>query len=226
MPLLHGFFSMNTTNLQTIRQLLLTHDPANQQLAWLLAESNGIDTQDIDKELRDFLDSVEIQPHIRAVLLDLPTLVQHLRRVYSLSLEHSNATECPSVLAFFPNLRVLELAHSNMTALGDDWQTMPHLTSLSIVDVPIQDLPMSLAFAQNLKYLTIKQTCIKQTPNVLQRLTKLEALSLAENPHWLPDDGEWLRGLPNLKRLVLDSPTMFAWTFEPTFAVEIVETEC
>ena len=226
MPLLHGFFYMDTTNLHTIRQLLLTHDPTNQQLAWLLAESNGIDTQDIDKELRDFLDSVEIQPQIRAVLLDLPTLVQHLRRVYSLSLEHSNATECPATLAFFPNLRVLELAHSNITTLGDAWATMPHLTSLSLVDVPIRELPMSLALAKNLKYLTIKQTCITKTPQVLQHLTKLEALSLAENPQWLPDNGAWLQRLPNLKRLVLDSPTMFRWEFEPTFAVEFVETEC
>lgn len=198
------------SNLEKIRQLLLTGEKEQMNLALTLAESNAVDLSPIENGLKEIFKVAKLQPRLGGWdQAKMENLLTPLGMVLALSIEDQWMPELPPEIGLFRRVGIVELHNLYLQRIPEDIAYLHNLRSLSLKYNRLKSLPESIGQLQRLKSLQLQDNQLEALPTSLVNLQALEVLDLAKNPKLttLPD---WIIELPNLKRLVLD-PKVFSY---------------
>ncbi len=198
------------SDLEKIRQLLLTGDKGQMQLALILAESSGVELSPIENGLKAIFEVAKLQPRLGGWNeAKMENLLIPLGMVLALSIEDTWMPEIPREIGLFRRVGIVELHNLYLQELPADIAYLQNLRSLSLKYNRLQALPESLGQLQKLKSLQLHDNQLQELPATLIHLQALEVLDLSKNPN-LTQLPNWIGQLPSLKRLVLD-PQVFGY---------------
>jgi hypothetical protein len=192
------------SDLEKIRQLLLTGDKDQMQLALSLAQSNAVDLSPIEDGLKEIFKVAKLQPRLGGWdQAKMENLLTPLGMVLALSIEDHWMPELPREIGLFRRVGIVELHNLYLQELPEDIAYLHNLRSLSLKYNRLKALPESIGQLQRLKSLQLQDNQLISLPDSMANLQALEVLDLAKNPN-LTDLPSWIIQLPSLKRLVLD----------------------
>lgn len=186
-----------TMNLPKIKQLLQSEDPNNQELAFLMLESLGIERA--DTELARLL--TRTADHwLRCCQNQWESV---LELVEELDFRYQKLTELPdNALHWLRSLRRLTMSHNYLSALPHNLGCLTELRELIVnYNHTIDHLPESVGKLTKLRELSLSGNNIESLPESITKLQQLEILSLIDNK--LSDLPHYVAGLHRLRKLSL-----------------------
>lgn len=136
-----------------------------------------------------------------AVNGELPRELNHLIHLEELYLE-GNFSEFDLDLQFFSNLKVLSIKSDNLSQFPASALTVPSLTNLKVLGGRFEFIRLPLEILSDLKFFTLKNTCVKTLPLEIAQFQNIEEMNLSENK--LNDLPLTLCEMKKLKRLNID----------------------
>lgn len=176
-------------NIEKVRQLLLSKDDENVELAFQLLKSGGIPTE-LEKIVQEWV--------LMCVKYDFPELY---RNIYQLDLGYWNLHEIPKEVFKLNNLKTLSLKNNLLTQLPKEIIHLAKLEILQLYKNQISFLPLEIKHLSSLRRLDISYNQLRVLPKDIGALENLEILNLGFNQLGktkFPDDFIHLRRLQKL----------------------------
>jgi len=120
-----------------------------------------------------------------------------LKYLTKLHLNGSSLSNVPHVISTYTKLQFLDLGHTRITHLGDDFGNLTELDTLYMNNLNIASLPESFGNLTNLRYLEMTFTGLTSLPESFGNLSKLDYLSFELN--YIDKLPESIGNLRNLK---------------------------
>lgn len=174
---------------EQLLDLILTCEKENIELAFILMESQEIDSEEFIK--RYF-----------GELLDWYFGIGNLKNVLEITYFADNVNDC-KLPDSFPNLRNLRRFKMSGCELSDyshifsTVSQLPNLKLLFLIDSNISTLPENIGDLNNLKKIFLGGNNIQKLPESLSKLYELEVLELSDNPLPISEQRNIQKLLPN-----------------------------
>ncbi|WP_238601382.1 type III secretion system effector XopAE [Xanthomonas arboricola] len=132
----------------------------------------------------------------------LPDAIGRLEGLKELSLVGTGLESLPESLGQLRQLRQLQVtATPGLKRLPTSLTSLPHLETLHLMAIPLEELPTDLGRLQSLSSLTLGGGCYERLPASVIHLRRLTQLSVSHSSHFreLPENIGDMQGLRSLK---------------------------
>ncbi|HQQ93465.1 MAG TPA: leucine-rich repeat domain-containing protein [Bacteroidia bacterium] len=126
--------------------------------------------------------------------LKLPSSLQYLKKLKSLSFENCILDSMPKQLFRIQGLQFLSLSNTGTKYLSSHFERLPELEVLIVENNPLTSLPFDIYKAQKLRIISLRSDKISKIPDSISQLENLSILDLRGNPIEA-DEVEKLRAL-------------------------------